>query len=433
MNRGMKSINKKYVFLLSMLVVSFVVHAQNQSISVPLAGNSWVSTKVGNERVNNNGWVNWEKSGAIFSTYVYVKQKGTLHIAATIEVPSVISSVNCTVGKKTVTTKLEAGKKEYKLGEFAVNDSGYIRIDMQGISKTGNEFARIQSLELSGTAVNEKTAFVKSNDGNYFYWGRRGPSVHLNYDVSEVKDDVEWFYNEIVVPEGSDVIGSYFMANGFAEGYFGMQVNSPTERRILFSVWSPFQTDDPKQIPEDKKIIMLKKGKNIYTGEFGNEGSGGQSYLKYNWKAGETCKFLLRCKPGDNNYTNYTAWFYSNEEKKWLPIASFNRPATSTYLKRLHSFLENFDPSTGYITRKAWYQNQWVRTVGGEWKQLAKATFTGDATAQKEYRLDYAGGVEGGKFFLQNCGFFNNRTLLRSQFAHTVRQKPPAIDLSELE
>lgn len=178
---------------------------------------------------------------------------------------------------------------------------------------------------------------------------------------------------------------------------------------------------------------MLKKGKNIYTGEFGNEGSGGQSYLKYNWKAGETCKFLLRGKPGDNNYTNYTAWFYSNEEKKWLLIASFNRPATSTYLKRLHSFLENFDPSTGYITRKAWYQNQWVRTVGGEWKQLAKATFTGDATAQKEYRLDYAGGVEGGKFFLQNCGFFNNRTLLRSQFAHTVKQKPPAIDLSELE
>lgn len=433
MNRVMKSINKKYVFLVSMLVLSFVVHAQNQSITVPLAGNSWVSTKVGNERVNNNGWVNWEQAGTTFSTYVYVKQKGTLHIAATVEVPSGISSINCTVGKKTTTTKVEAGKREYSFGEFALSDSGYIRIDMQGISKTGNEFARIQSLELSGTAVNEKTAFVKSNDGNYFYWGRRGPSVHLNYDVSEVKDDVEWFYNEIVVPEGSDVIGSYFMANGFAEGYFGMQVNSPTERRILFSVWSPFQTDDPKQIPDDKKIIMLKKGKNIYTGEFGNEGSGGQSYLKYNWKAGETCKFLLRGKPGDNNYTNYTAWFYSNEEKKWLLIASFNRPATSTYLKRLHSFLENFDPSTGYITRKAWYQNQWVRTVGGEWKQLAKATFTGDATAQKEYRLDYAGGVEGGKFFLQNCGFFNNRTLLRSQFAHTVKQKPPAIDLSELE
>lgn len=35
----------------------------------------------------------------------------------------------------------------------------------------------------------------------------------------------------------------------------------------------------------------------MYTGEFGNEGSGGQSYLKYNWKAGNTYKFLLQKKP----------------------------------------------------------------------------------------------------------------------------------------
>ena len=38
--------------------------------------------------------------------------------------------------------------------------------------------------------------------------------------------DIEWFYSELTVPEGNDVIGSYFMANGFSEGYFGIQVNS---------------------------------------------------------------------------------------------------------------------------------------------------------------------------------------------------------------
>jgi hypothetical protein len=36
--------------------------------------------------------------------------------------------------------------------------------------------------------------------------------------------DIEWFYSELKVPEASDVIGSYFMANGFSEGYFGIQV-----------------------------------------------------------------------------------------------------------------------------------------------------------------------------------------------------------------
>lgn len=48
--------------------------------------------------------------------------------------------------------------------------------------------------------------------------------------------NIEWYDNEVKVPKGEDVLGSYFMANGFGEGYFGFQVNSPTERRILFSV-----------------------------------------------------------------------------------------------------------------------------------------------------------------------------------------------------
>ena len=52
----------------------------------------------------------------------------------------------------------------------------------------------------------------------------------------------------MTIPKNNDVVGSYFMANGFAEGYFGIQVNSETERRILFSVWSPYKTDDPNSI-----------------------------------------------------------------------------------------------------------------------------------------------------------------------------------------
>jgi len=107
--------------------------------------------------------------------------------------------------------------------------------------------------------------------------------VHLSYDVP--KDmAVEWFYNEVTVPVGEDLQGSYFMADGFGQGYFGMQVNSPTERHILFSVWSPFQTDDPKAIPDSLRIVLLAKGDGVHAGAFGNEGSGGQSYLNYIWK-----------------------------------------------------------------------------------------------------------------------------------------------------
>lgn len=422
---------KSALFFFSILGLSSFAIAQEQT--VPLAGNSWVSQQKGDEKVGNNGWANWTSSDAIFSTYVFLRNPGSITIASTIQLPSGSSRIRCTIGGKSTETTIQEGEKRYELGTFSVADTGYLRIDIQGISRTGAEFARMQTLLISGSAVNNQTAYVKNNEGNYFYWGRRGPSVHLGYDLSGLAEDAEYFYNEIIVPKGNDVIGSYFMANGFAEGYFGMQVNSEKERRILFSVWSPFVTDDPKQIPPDQKILMLKKGKEVYTGEFGNEGAGGQSYLKYYWNAGDTCRFLLRAKPSENNYTDYTAWFFDGTQNRWRLIASFSRPATKTYLKRLHSFLENFIPNTGNQSRKAYYQNQWVRTVSGEWKPLEKARFTGDATAQKEYRLDYKGGVENGAFFLENCGFFSDRQPLRTNLIGKQSVRRPVIDLGLLE
>ena len=103
--------------------------------------------------------------------------------------------------------------------------------------------------------------------------------------MPDAVNEIVYFYNEITIPEGEDVVGSYFMANGFAEGYFGIQVNSSSERRILFSVWSPYKTNNPREIPEDQRIRLLKKGEQVHAGKFGGEGSGGQSYRKYLWKA----------------------------------------------------------------------------------------------------------------------------------------------------
>ncbi len=108
-------------------------------------------------------------------------------------------------------------------GDWMIKDSGYIAFNIKGISKTGERFADVSTLKLSGNAIDQKIAFVKNNEGNFFHWGSRGPSVHLNY-ASPENTDIEWFYNEVTVPEGEDIIGSYFMANGFAEGYFGIRL-----------------------------------------------------------------------------------------------------------------------------------------------------------------------------------------------------------------
>lgn len=254
----------------------------------------------------------------------------------------------------------------------------------------------------------------------------------MNYPFAD-GTQAEWFYNEVTVPEGQDVIGSYYMANGFGEGYFGMQVNSAAERRILFSVWSPFATDDPKSIPEDMRIAMLKKGAGVHTGEFGNEGAGGQSYLRFPWKTGITYGFLLRAVPDGNNNTAYTAYFYDPEQGRWMLIAAFRRPKTDKYLTRIHSFLENFNPEYGDRQREVLFGNQWIRDVKGNWISLNRAVFTYDNTAAKGYRKDYAGGVVEGKyFFLRNCGFFNRYTLYGSAFTRTAGDKHPEIDFATL-
>ena len=321
---------------------------KNIHVSVPLGGNTWSSSnEIAGGSVTENGIENWANENTTFTTYVRVSATGNLHAWLHLEVPNGKSILELTINGQSKKIEVE-GKdaKDYDAGDWEIADTGYIAFKLKGISKTGEIFADVNSLELEGSAIDEHTVFTKNNEGNFFHWGRRGPSVHLNYAVPE-NTNIEWFYNEVTVPEGNDIIGSYFMADGFGEGYFGMQVNSATERHILFSVWSPFKTDNPKDIPEDQKIQLLKKGENVHAGEFGNEGSGGQSYMNYNWKAGTTYKFLLHAKPDENNHTTYTAYFFAPEDGVWHLIASFKRPATNTWLKHLYSFLENFSPVRG--------------------------------------------------------------------------------------
>ena len=392
---------------------------------IPVGGNTW---SLNGGKVTNEGLIDWSSSSTRVKTYVYLSQAGTLNLSLNMN-PGGKNKLKVTIQGISKEVSIEGSiEKEFYVGRWEIVQSGYVMIELQGVSRSADNFGIITSFGISGTALNSETSFVKDNKDNYFYWGRRGPSVHLKYTLPV--SDITEFYSEITVPKGNDVIGSYFMANGFAEGYFGIQVNSLTERRILFSVWSPYKTDNPQSIPEEYKINMLKKGNNVHAGEFGNEGSGGQSYLVYPWKAGVTYKFLLRGQPQSDNSTIYTAYFFAPEENKWLLIASFKRPKTNTYLKNLHSFLENFIPETGDQTRMALYSNQWVRDVNGVWTPITSAKFTVDQTARKRFRLDYAGGVKGNVFYLKNCGFFFPNTTIDSQFNIDNPIIPPVIDSS---
>lgn len=403
------------------------------ALTVPLGGNTWKSGsgKKGGE-ISDEGIRNWTDEKHSFTTYVRIARPGTCKVWLRLKVPGGKSRIAVGVkGRFRKMTVSGADPADVYAGEWMLPDTGYVAFEIKGISKTGKVFADVAALKLEGTAIGARTRFVENDEGNFFYWGRRGPSVHLTYQMPE-HVHAEWFYNEITVPRGEDVIGSYFMANGFGEGYFGIQVNSASERRVLFSVWSPFNTNDPDEIPDDQKIIMLKKGPDVYTGEFGNEGSGGQSYLRYDWKAGNTYKFLLHGRPDGRGSTVYTAYFYPPELGEWKLIASFKRPRTDTWLTRFHSFLENFIPSMGNQERHVFFGDQWIRDNKGNWIELNKARFTADNTARKEYRMDYAGGSEDGRFYLKNCGFFAGYTQIGSEFERSAGREEPAVDISRL-
>ena len=400
------------------------------SIEIPASGNSWIhnNSSENSNMLRDSVINNWTNLKTVVRTYFKTDTSGKLHLGLNANVPDGTSTIKVTIGNKSETVTLNSSEyMEIAVGVFDIK-KGYNYVEIEGIGKSGKYIANINKVLIGGPATEGKVYFIKDD----FYFGRRGPSVHLSYKLPENKD-VVWFYNEIKIPKGEDALGSYFMANGFKDGYFGIQVNSETERRILFSVWSPYETQNPKEIPDDYKIILLGKGEGVASGEFGNEGSGGQSYKVFNWKADKTYKFLLKGVPSVNNSTDYTAYFFDPEKDTWNLIASFRRPHTSRYLQNVYSFLENFIPDTGNISRKGNYQNQWVYTKDGVWTELTTAKFTADATARKEARLDYAGGVEGSTFFMKNCGFFSETTSIDSEFTREANGIAPSIDFSKLE
>jgi hypothetical protein len=401
---------------------------------IPLAGNAFRTVpEPGRGGFDRRGTVSLRDAAEVYSIYFRVDRPATLQFTLRANVPSGSSTLTARVGQQTKRVELTGSELAWhEIGAFKVTRAGYVRVDLQKVDQDESVLAKVRDLRVSSETPELVLEYVKTNEGNMFYWGRRGPSVHLRYRVPP-DVDLQYAYTELTVPEGEDPIGSYFMANGFGEGYFGIQVNRPDERRVLFSVWSPFATDNPREIPEDQRIRVLARGPDVYVGEFGNEGSGGQSYLVYPWQAGRTYRFLTKVKPDGDGNTVYTSWFGEKTANEWRLIASFRRPRTDSHLRGFHSFLENFAPTHGYLTRRVMYGNVWVRDVEGNWHECTSARFSVDATGRGRHRLDFAGGSIDTQFYLKNGGFFEETGTPGNMFTRTSSGEPPPAELPTLD
>lgn len=234
--------------------------ANDTVVIIPLGGNAWRTDKdtLGG-KITNDGIVDWSSPKATYATYIRFDHPGVFKLSLKAHVPAGISMITVTALGRTKDVIL-TGDQLDNGANWLVKDTGYVVFTIKGVKKTGIIYANIKSLEFQGISEDIKTRYVKNNDGDFFYWGRRGPSVHLGYTVPDWIN-AEWFYNEVTVPKGNDVLGSYFMACGFGEGYFGMQVNSPTERHILFSVWTRLKPTTQNQFPTIKKSTCSRRAK----------------------------------------------------------------------------------------------------------------------------------------------------------------------------
>ena len=301
-------------------------------------------------------------------------------------------------------------------GEFAIADTGYLRFELSA-GRPAAPAVEVRTLLLDGPAV----------AGAHFNLDprRNAASVHLRFPTDS-NDVITGFYSEVTAV--TDPVPTYYMACGFARGYFGMQVNSPTERRIIFSVWdaaSGTNAKDRSTVAAENYTQLVAKGEGVVAGVFGNEGTGGHSHLVYPWQTGSTQRFFVTAKP-EGDYTVYSGYWFHPEKQTWQLIASFRAAKDGKGLRRLYSFNEDFGGSTGDLQRKARFGSQWIRLADGQWRELTTATFSHDATG-RENRLDRFMGVEGGSFFLSNGGFVPGYTASGTMFTRPPGGMPPDV------
>ena len=136
---------------------------------------------------------------------------------------------------------------------------------------------------LLGTSLTLATAFADEKLA-----GIACRSVHLNFPAPEGTA----YYNEVTVEKSAE--GTYFCVCGFNQGYFGIQEKDRGKKVVIFSVWDPGKQDDPNSVDPEKRVKLISKDEKVRIGRFGNEGTGGQSFLDLDWKPGETYRFLVK-------------------------------------------------------------------------------------------------------------------------------------------
>lgn len=331
---------------------------------------------------------------------------------------------------KTFTANGTDSNVDVTVGDVTFKRSAYYRYRLECLSGNLN-------INLIRSFTFKTTATEKPYVANYL----SSPSVHLyswgSTDPNAPKGDAyDWCFMEIMLPEKSDIIGTYAMALGVLNGYMGIQMNgyandgSP-RHDVLFSMWDDGSTDEDPNLPEYMRAGAVDWDPLTTTNRFGNEGTGVQTYRKgpY-WTPGKYVQFITNCRPETTSYTTYvngkptvhtqhnmlvSAWFNALDGKGWQYMATVRKRNSTTYFDSWYSFLENYNQTTGQANRIAYYRNGYMRArSNGKWYNRNSVWFGhtdgGDNTGA---RTDYGQGTTDNPanrtFFMQTGGYTSTK------------------------
>lgn len=244
-------------------------------------------------------------------------------------------------------------------------------------------------------------------------------SVHLGFPAPEGVA----FYNEVTVEKSA--AGTYFMACGFDQGYFGIQELADGKKLVLFSIWDPGEQNDPNQVDQEQRVKLLHQGEGVRVGRFGNEGTGGQSFFDFNWKVGEACRFYVTARPAGDR-TEFAGHFYLPEKRAWKHLVTFSTVSQGRGLRGYYSFIEDFRRNrvSANEARQARFGNGWILSKEGQWVALTRARFTADSNPA----LNINAGLAGDCFFLATGGETKNSG---TRLQELINRPPAAIELPQ--
>lgn len=140
---------------------------------------------------------------------------------------------------------------------------------------------------------------------------------------------------------------------------------------------------------------------------FGNEGTGGQAFLDFDWKTGETYRFAVTAKRL-NDRTEYASFFFPPDDQAWRHSVMFSTLTKDTSLKGYYAFWEDFQRHkiSTTKTRKDMFSNPAVMLENGAWKPITAARFTGDSNPA----VNIDSGLTDDQFWIATGGRLENIT-----------------------